>query len=83
MTRLVYDKATRTIMREEPCSRCGQPVKRVDGKNLRFIRTQAGIGLRELGRQLKLSAPYLSDVELNRRHATDKIVAEYMKLVRR
>ncbi len=47
---------------------------------MRQLRKDAGIGLRQLARRLNLSAPYLCDIELNRRRATGKLVIAYMRL---
>jgi hypothetical protein len=38
------------------------------GQSLRTLREDAGISLREMARQLDLSAGYLSDCELGHRH---------------
>ena len=66
--------------RREACPRCGQPTDVVDGLYLRRLRERAGLSLREMGRKIKLSAPYLSAVERNKRRATGSIVSAYEKL---
>jgi transcriptional regulator with XRE-family HTH domain len=42
------------------------------GEAIRYVREQRGLSLRELARRVGVSAPFLSDVERNRR-ATDKL----------
>lgn len=42
------------------------------GDAIRYLREQRGLSLRELARRVGVSAPFLSDVERNRR-ATDKL----------
>jgi transcriptional regulator with XRE-family HTH domain len=49
----------------------------VDGISLRRAREAAGLSLRELAQRGGLSVPYLSDVELNRRRATPRVIAVY------
>lgn len=45
------------------------------GRKLRELREEAGISLRELAREAKVSAPFLSDVELGRRFPKDETLA--------
>ena len=45
------------------------------GRKLRELREAAGISLRELAREAKVSAPFLSDVELGRRFPKDETLA--------
>lgn len=61
------------------CPKCGGKGKlwTVNGAFLRQHREHQEVGLREMARKLKLSAAYLSDVELGRRPATSKIVEGY------
>lgn len=48
---------------------------------LSFRREKSGLSLREVARRLKISASYLSDIELgNGRYANEKIVNFYIKL---
>jgi transcriptional regulator with XRE-family HTH domain len=42
------------------------------GQKLRQMRESAGISLRELAREVNVSAPFLSDVELGRRFPKDE-----------
>lgn len=52
-------------------------MKETTGSFLRAWRAQQNVGLREMARKLGLSAAYLSDVELDRRRATQEIVEGY------
>jgi transcriptional regulator with XRE-family HTH domain len=44
------------------------------GQHIRQLREKCDISLRELASRLKVSAAFLSDVELGRRHAPDRIL---------
>ena len=44
------------------------------GEQIRDLREAKDISVRELARQLKVSAAFLSDVELGRRHPSDEIL---------
>lgn len=44
------------------------------GEHIRALREKKDISVRELARQLNVSAPFLSDVELGRRHPSDEIM---------
>lgn len=51
------------------------------GKRLRELREQAGLSLREVAKAAKISAPFLSDVELGRRFpANETLVLIAQKL---
>ncbi len=50
------------------CRSCGQLRKVADGKHLQELRKLSGMTLRELGKRIGLSAPYLNDIEHNRRN---------------
>jgi DNA-binding transcriptional regulator YiaG len=65
-----------------PCPRCDGrgELERVDGASLREIRENAYLGLREFAERIGLSAAYVSDVELGRRRATEKIVEQYRRI---
>ncbi len=65
----------------ETCGTCGQSRRVVSGRWLRERREAYTVSLRDMARRLKLSAAYLSDVELNRRRATDKIIASYRRIL--
>lgn len=66
----------------EPCPTCHRDRRVVDGAWLRQQRKRSGLSLRELARRIGVSPPYLSDVELNRRGRTAKIVEVYAVLAR-
>jgi transcriptional regulator with XRE-family HTH domain len=66
--------------RDEPCVSCGAPRGVVNGDWLRERRKGAGLTLREMARRLEFSAPYICDVERNRRHCTPKIRMAYEAL---
>ena len=63
------------------CGHCGMTRKTLNGAWLRWKREAAGVGLRELARRSGLSAPFLSDVERNNRHATPRAEAAYSTLL--
>ena len=46
------------------------------GEYVRERREEKDLSVRELARRLKLSAPFLSDVELGRRHPSDEVLAK-------
>lgn len=52
------------------------------GKRLREVREQCGISLRELAKAAKISAPFLSDVELGRRFPKDETLMLIAKRLR-
>ncbi len=51
------------------------------GQYIRQLREERDISLRELAAKLKVSAAFLSDVELGRRHPSDKVLAELARLL--
>jgi len=59
------------------CPTCGTPRTIINGRWLRHERQRAGLTLREMARRLGFSAPYICDVELNRRNCSPKIRAAY------
>jgi predicted transcriptional regulator len=65
-----------------PCPRCDGrgELERVDGASLREIREESDLSLREFAERIGLSAAYVSDVELGRRRATEKIVEQYRRI---
>ena len=67
-------------IRATKCRVCGGRTEEIDGACLREARIEAGISLREMARRLKLSAPYLSDIERNHRAAPDRVVQRYEHL---
>jgi transcriptional regulator with XRE-family HTH domain len=51
------------------------------GQHIRQLREERDISLRELASRLKVSAAFLSDVELGRRHASDRILHDIARLL--
>jgi len=49
------------------------------GTTMRETRTRRGMSLRCLATRMKISAPYLSDLELGRRSWTESRVLQFMK----
>lgn len=44
------------------------------GDRIRELREQQDVSVRELAKRLKVSAPFLSDIELGRRHPSDDVL---------
>ena len=65
---------------KSPCTKCHSAVDKPNPNWLRVVRKNAGLGLRELGRKIGKSAPYISDVELGRRNCTEKMLKAYEQL---
>jgi len=63
-----------------PCKSCGQPRAVINGAWLRWKREAAGIDQRSLGKTIRVSGPYLSDLEGNRRECPDSIYVVYKNL---
>ena len=51
------------------------------GQYIRQLREKCDISLRELAGKLKISAAFLSDVELGRRHPSEKVLARIARLL--
>ncbi len=49
------------------------------GDQIKDLRTQLGISLRELARRAEMSAPHLSDIELGRRFPSDDALERLAK----
>lgn len=68
------------------CTRCDgtgeieNPAYR--GQEMRKLRKDAGLPLREIARRMKLSAAYVSDLELGRRGWNDGLIRRYQKAIR-
>lgn len=52
------------------------------GQKLRELRERAGLSLREVAKAAKVSAPFLSDVELGRRFPTNETLALIAQKIR-
>lgn len=65
------------------CRKCGGTGKELDptgvGLEMRGLREKKGIGLREMATRMKISPPYLSDLELGRRDWTEEKIAEFKR----
>ena len=46
------------------------------GERLRELREKHRISLRHLAAKVHITAPYLSDIELDRRHPSDRVLAD-------
>ena len=51
------------------------------GERIRELREARDFSLRELALKLKVSAAFLSDVELGRRHPSDNVLADIARLL--
>lgn len=51
------------------------------GEQMRAYREQSGLSLRSAAKAMKVSAPYLSDVELGRRNPTHRLIYAMTDLV--
>ena len=49
------------------------------GERIRELREEKDLSVRELAKRLKVSAPFLSDVELGRRHPSEEVLARMAK----
>lgn len=49
------------------------------GEHIRGLREEKDISVRELARQLNVSAAFLSDIELGRRHPSDELLGRLAK----
>lgn len=71
-------------MKNKPCHCCGGSGQELDhaamGATMRAIRERKGISIRQLASKLRLSAPYLSDLERGRRNWRDELINAYHKL---
>src|ERR1700758_4442689 len=46
------------------------------GEHLRELREKSRISLRSLAARVRITAPYLSDIELDRRHPSDRVLGD-------
>lgn len=51
------------------------------GERIRELREQHDLSVRELAKKAKVSAPFLSDVELGRRHPSDEVLKKIAALL--
>lgn len=52
------------------------------GQKLRELRDKTGFSLRELAEKVKVTAPFLSDIELGRRYPSDDVLAKLATFLR-
>jgi len=62
---------------DEPCPRCGSPSRVVNGAWLRFVRKRVGLTLRQFAKRAGVSAPYICDIERNRRNCLPAMREQY------
>jgi len=63
-----------------PCNECGHPKRVINGRWLKSLRENAEISQRAFGKIFKVSSPYLSDIERNRRTCPENILQGYIDL---
>jgi transcriptional regulator with XRE-family HTH domain len=51
------------------------------GERIRELREEHDWSLRELAKKLKVSAPFLSDIELGRRHPSEDVLARFASIL--
>lgn len=65
----------------KPCRHCHGSGKEIDhsavGFALRTLRVKKEIGLRAMARAIKVSAPFLSDLELGKRNWTQQRIDQF------
>jgi len=52
------------------------------GQHLRDLRKRHRISLRQVAAKARITAPYLSDIELGRRHPSDRVLADLARVLR-
>jgi transcriptional regulator with XRE-family HTH domain len=52
------------------------------GQHLRDLRERNHISLRSLASRVRITAPYLSDIELGRRHPSERVLADLARALR-
>lgn len=71
------------MLTKRRCRKCGGTGKELDptgvGHQMRRMRQLKNIGLREMATRMKISPPYLSDLELGRRDWTEEKIAEFKR----
>lgn len=65
---------------DQACQTCGASRAVLNGAWLRFVRQRAGLTLREFATRAGVSAPYISDIERNRRNCLPAMRARYEAL---
>lgn len=71
-------------MKTRNCACCQGTGKEVDqrelGKEMMNLRNKKGISLRDMGRMVNLSAPYLSDLERGNRNWNTGLIIKYKEI---
>lgn len=74
------------IQKTTPCDKCGGSGERENpayrGQEMRKLRKEAGLGLREIARKMGFSAAYVSDLELGRRGWSGDLIRAYQKAIK-
>ena len=52
------------------------------GQHLRELREKNHVSLRSLAARVRITAPYLSDIELGRRHPSSRVLADLARALR-
>ena len=65
------------------CQTCGHKRRVVNGRWLGWIRKKAGQTMRDVAKRAKCSAPFVNDVEKNRRTCAPRLRAVYSNLYRK
>jgi transcriptional regulator with XRE-family HTH domain len=52
------------------------------GEHLRELREKNHVSLRALASRVRITAPYLSDIELGRRHPSDRVLTDLARALR-
>ena len=63
--------------KSESCSKCGSLHSVINGAWLRERRKRAGLTLRDFAKRVGVSAPYISDIEKNRRNCLPAMLDAY------
>lgn len=64
------------------CTRCLQFREVVSGKELRQLRIKHGLSLREVSRNVGISASYLCDIEKNRRISPRGLINYWKRVIK-
>jgi transcriptional regulator with XRE-family HTH domain len=73
-------------MKKTACEKCDGTGLQLDhvaaGTTLRKLRKSKHLSVREVARRMDLSAPYVSDLELGRRHWSEDLIENFQKACR-
>ncbi len=65
------------------CPTCGGKREVVNGRWLAWVRNKAGMTMRDVAKKAKVSAPFINDIEHNKRSCTRKVRMVYAAAWRR